>query len=290
MLADTRLSSRGRRPRDDGLKVMCLETVDGVALLGYAGLGATATGTQPAHWMSAVLRGRNVPMEQSLGIIADALRRQFPRHLRTLPRSVPAAHNVLAQCFVDGKPKLYSIDLGLSLDRSALAYRYTRHIVGDAADPGARTPRLGVAGSGAAFLLSDKRWIRELLRLLRAYDRNAIAPLQVADLLATLNYKVSLADIGVGPGSVVVWRNRRGSSHKAGSAHQFYDGRARAQSSPGIPTIGNGVDIHAITSLMMENMLAQMRQQPGGNFASLDFSKIQEGVEKLPDQPNEDLR
>ena len=269
---------------------MCLETVDGIALLGYAGLGATAAGTQPAHWMSAVLRGRNVPMEQSLGIIADALRRQFPRHLRTLPRGVPATHNVLAQCFIHGQPKFFSIDLGLSLDRSAQAFRYTRHVVGDAIDPRARTPRLAVAGSGAPILLSDKRWMRELLRLLRAYDRNAIAPLQVADLLASLNHKVSLADASVGPASVVVWRNRRGSSHKAGSAHQFYDGRTRAQSSPGIPTIGNGMDIHAITSLMMDNMLDEMRRQPGGNIASLDFSKIHEGVEKLPDQPDEDLR
>ena len=170
MLADTRLSIPGRRARDDGVKVMCLETTDGVALLGYAGLGATAAGTQPAHWMSAVLRGRNMPMEQSLSDLADALRRQLPRHLHSFPKSVTASHSVLAQCLIQGKPKLYSIDLGLSMDRRTTAFRYTRHVVGDAGEQLARSPRLRVAGSGAPVLRSDRRWMRELLRLLRAYD------------------------------------------------------------------------------------------------------------------------
>ena len=292
MLGDTRLSAPGRRSREDGMKVMCLETVDGTAILGYAGLGATAAGTQPANWMSAVLRGRNMPMEQSLGVLADALRRQFPRHLRSLPRGVPASHNVLAQCFIQGKPKLYSIDIGFSVDRSTQAFRYTRHVVGEATAPNVRTPRIAVAGSGAPILLSDKRWIRELLRLLRAYDRGVVAALQVADLLAALNYRVhmSLADGSVGPRCVVVWRNRPGSSHKAGSGHQFYESRARAQSSPGIPTIGNGMDIHAITSLMLNNMLEQMQGRTAEQFSSIDFREVHQGVEKLPDQPDETLR
>jgi hypothetical protein len=273
------------------MKVMCLGTIDGIALLGYAGLGATAEGTQPANWMSAVLRGRNLPMEQSLGVIADALRRQFPLHLGKLPRGLPAVHNIFAQCFIHGQPKLYSIDLGLSADRSRQEFRFTRHIIGDTPDPKARTPRFAVAGSGAAILLSDKRWMRDLLRLLRAYDRHAISSLQVADLLAALNYKVSLAEASVGPRSVVVWRNRRESPHKGGGGHQFYDGRVRGQSSPGIPTISNGMDVHAITSLMMNNMLDQMQGQAGGHFLpSIDFNKVHEGVEKLPDQPDEDLR
>lgn len=292
MLADTRLSARGRRPREDGMKVMCLETTDGTAILGYAGLGATAAGTQPANWMSAVLRGRNLPMEQSLGILADALRRQFPRHLRSLPRAVPAAHNLLAQCFIDGKPKLFSIDLGLSEDRRTHAFRYTRHVVGDVTDPSARTPRLGVAGSGAPGLLSDKRWMRELLRLLRAYDRGAVTGLQVADTLAALNYKVhmSLSDESVGPRCVVVWRNRRGSPHKTGGAHQFFDGRTREHNSPGIPTIAIGMDALAVQTLALKNMAELMRGKTREQFASIDFSKVHEGIDKLPDKPDENLR
>jgi hypothetical protein len=58
MVADRRLSyGRHRPPVDDAMKVLTLETLDGVGVLGYAGLGATAAGTQPSAWMSAVLRG-----------------------------------------------------------------------------------------------------------------------------------------------------------------------------------------------------------------------------------------
>jgi hypothetical protein len=60
---------------------MFLETRDGVAILAYAGLGATATGVEPADWMSAVLRGRNWLLEPALAAVADALKREFPRHL-----------------------------------------------------------------------------------------------------------------------------------------------------------------------------------------------------------------
>jgi hypothetical protein len=49
---------------------MFLETADGVAILGYAGLGATALATEPAHWMRAVLRGRVLPLERSLEVLA----------------------------------------------------------------------------------------------------------------------------------------------------------------------------------------------------------------------------
>lgn len=59
LVADRRLSYIGNRYRDDARKVMFLDTTDGVAILGYAGLGTTALGTEPADWMSAVLRGRN---------------------------------------------------------------------------------------------------------------------------------------------------------------------------------------------------------------------------------------
>lgn len=52
--------------KDDARKVMIPETTDAVAILGYAGLGATALGTEPADWMSNVLRGQNLPLEQSL--------------------------------------------------------------------------------------------------------------------------------------------------------------------------------------------------------------------------------
>ena len=88
VLADRRLSSGSRVVREDARKVMFLEATDGVAILGYCGLGATGQGNEPSNWMSAVLRGRNLPLEQSLGVIADAMKEQFPRHAR--PWRTPA--------------------------------------------------------------------------------------------------------------------------------------------------------------------------------------------------------
>ena len=96
LLADRRLSYKNRPPKDDARKVMFLETTDGVAILGYAGLGATALGTEPSDWMSAVLRGRNLPLEQSLGVLAEAMKKQLPRHIVRMPVDGRPAHNVVA--------------------------------------------------------------------------------------------------------------------------------------------------------------------------------------------------
>jgi len=61
LLADRRLSFKDRPPKDDARKVMFLETTDGVAILGYAGLGVTGLGTEPAD--------------------REAMKKQFPRLL-----------------------------------------------------------------------------------------------------------------------------------------------------------------------------------------------------------------
>jgi hypothetical protein len=189
MLADRRLSFRGHPPREDGRKVMFLETTDAVAILGYAGLGATARGTEPADWMSAVLRGRNLPLERSLDELAGALRRQFPKHLQRLPKGVHAAHSILVPAFVGAEVRLYTIDMALAPDRKTCSFRYTRHIVGEFGPRPSRTPRLGLAGSGATYLARDRHWVRNLMRLVRASDRQQVSPHAVADHLAGLNHR-----------------------------------------------------------------------------------------------------
>jgi len=120
LLADRRLSAKGRAFRDDARKTMFLETTDGVAILGCAGLGATARGTEPADWMSAVLRGRNLPLERSLDVLAEAMRTQFPRHLDQMPGvgSRPA-HRVIATAFLGGEAKLYTINADLAPDQKS---------------------------------------------------------------------------------------------------------------------------------------------------------------------------
>lgn len=102
VLADRRLSYGPTRPPvDNGMKIMGLETHDGRGILAYAGLGATAQGTQPSEWMSNVLRGRGgLTFEQSLGVLANAATVQLPKHLaRMLP---VGAHFILIAAFIRG--------------------------------------------------------------------------------------------------------------------------------------------------------------------------------------------
>lgn len=293
MLADRRLSCRACPPKEDGRKIMFLETTDGVAILGYAGLGATIKGTEPADWMSAVLRGRNFPLEQSLGELAGAMQRQLPRHLLRLPRDVPAGHNVVIPSFVNGEVRLYTIDLVFAPNRKTYAFRYTRHVVNRSADRPQRTPRLGLAGSGAICLTRDKRWIRELLRLVRASDSRQVSPLVVADHLARINELAhrNTSDGTVGPRCIVAWRHNKLGVHKGGGRHQFYDGTKRTGDSGALPTIANGMDIQALVQAMMPHMMAQMSAlRAGGPANELDATKLNADLAKLPEHPDENLK
>jgi hypothetical protein len=203
LLADRRLSRKGHAPKDDGCKVMVLETTDGTAVLGYSGLGATIHGTQPADWMSAVLRGRNIPLEQSLGVLAEAMRKQFPRHMLAMPSEASGpAHNVLVPAFLGDEARLYTIDIALLQNGMRQSFRYTRHVV-DRPPSKPRTPRLAIAGSGMQYLLRDKKWMRSLLRLANAYDREQVGPHAVADHFAKLNDHVCQQDKSVGPRCIV---------------------------------------------------------------------------------------
>ena len=103
-VADRRLSHRTGIVRGDARKLAFLETVDGVAILSYAGLGATAAGTEPSDWMSRVLRGVNAPMERSLKFLADAMEKQIPEHLARVPGPRGPSHSIYS--FVNEKPML----------------------------------------------------------------------------------------------------------------------------------------------------------------------------------------
>lgn len=293
MLADRRLSYRGRAPKEDGRKIMFLDTTDAVAILGYAGLGATPKGTEPSDWMGAVLRGRNLPLEQSLGVLADALQRQFPPHLMRLPPSVLASHNVLIPAFVGSEARLYSIDLTIAQDRKRTAFRYTRHVVDPAGPRPSRTPRVGLAGSGAIYLACDRRWIRRLLTLVRASDRKQISPHVVADYLSTLNHAthVNTADGSVGPRCIVAWRHRKTGAHGGGGAHQFYDSLKRVPDSGALATIANGMDVQALVRATMPHTLAQMNALMEGQAPpELDVAALNAELARLPEHPDEHLK
>jgi hypothetical protein len=218
MLADRRLSCKGRSPKDDARKVMLFETTDGVAILGYAGVGATALGTEPADWMAAVLRGRNLPLEQSLGVVARAMKPQLPRHMLQMPRGGIPSHNLLATAIVNNEVRLYTVDLAVAPDGSSCHFRHTRWVVDQPTTAPARTPRLAISGSGGLYLYGNKKWTRPLLHLVGACDRGKVSPYAVADHLARLNNQVRLAvaDKSVGPRCIVTWQHKKGGIHKMG--------------------------------------------------------------------------
>jgi hypothetical protein len=205
LLADRRLSYPNHPPRDDGRKVMILETTDGVSLLGYAGLGATSLGTEPADWMSNVLRGRNQPLEPLLGVLAAAVEKQLPRHLIRLPVGSAPAHTVVAASFVDGKPSLHTIDLVMEPDRRNYHFRFTRHIVEWKTSSVLKPPRVAIAGSGGLCLQRDTKWKRPLLNIVRASEDGKVSPYAVADHLARINNDVHIGirDKSVGPSCIV---------------------------------------------------------------------------------------
>lgn len=287
MLADRRLSYAGHPPKEDGRKFMHMDTTDGVAILGYAGLGATGHRTEPADWMSAVLRGRNLTLEQSLSVMAKAMREQFPRHLIQMPVSSVAAHHVIIPAFVENEPRFYTIDIVFASDRKRYQFRYRRHVAKKTPTSVPTTPRLGIGGSGALYLAKNKKWTRSLLRLVKANDRGNISPITVADHLAALNNEVHLAlsDKSVGPRCIVAWRFRKG-----GGGQQFYTGTQRDSISSSLPTISRGMDISALLAVvgpqmkgMIDAMLADEVPQ------ELDKDEINASLACLPSEPDEKL-
>jgi len=285
LLADRRLSYKACPPKEDGRKVMFLETTDGVAILGYAGLGATALGTEPADWMSAVLRGRNLPLEQSLGVLAEAIKKQLPRHLVRISGYDSAAHNVVVTAFVGNEARLYTIDLAFTPDRKSYHFRYTRHVVDNPTSATARPPRLAIGGTGGLYLHRDKKWQRSLLHLVGASDRGQVSPYAVADHLASLNNEVhsGIHDKSVGPRCIVAWRHRKEGVHGGGGGDQSYTGTTRDTNSWGLPTITNGMDMQAFISVIMPHMLAK------ANGQDLDEDELNAELGRLPDKPDENL-
>lgn len=287
LMADRRLSENGKPMREDACKVMCLETPDGTAILGYAGLGATGLGTQPADWMSAVLRGRNLKLEDSLGTLSEAIKKELPRHLAQLPGNSAPLHVVVATAFVGSEARLYEIDIVFNPDRKGHRFGYTRHTKNPTT---MEPPRIFIGGSGALHLVKNKNWKRELLRILKAHDRGLISPETVSDHLAILNQEVHLGmkDNSVGARCIVVYRHGKGTG---GGGHFFYTDAVRDRDSPCLPTISHGLDIQAITGAFVPHFMDMLKAgQAGDAGVEMDHDEINSELAKLPEGPDEKLR
>lgn len=295
LMVDRRLSYGGRRPPiDDAVKVMNLETTDGVGLLAYAGLGATSQGTQPSEWMSAVLRGRGgLTFEQALGVLSAAANKELPKHLASMPGG---AHFIIVPAFVRGVgPRLYSIDNVVDGKTGRHWYRYTSYQT--TAALGSRPPRLAVGGTGGIYLAQkDKGWQRALLSLVNAHDRGKVSDYLIADQLARLNHEArqGVRDGTVGPRCIVVWRRRPDARRPAsGGGHQFYTGVERDQGSDAIPTIANGMDVESIMEVLTPHFLTRLADHGlGASLTTSDeeVAELNRLLAKLPSEPDEKLR
>ncbi len=251
MLADRRLSRPGPTPdaqvhveRDDACKLLCLGMKHDQAIIGYTGIGLFGS-EEVSQWMRGVLKEHNLPLEQSLGVLADAAKAKVPPFLRGSVKS----HNFVATAFRAGEPSYYSIDFEPGPDPEHHWFRYTRHILQTETADFWLTQRLGVAGSGRFHLIRDLRhWMRPLLRLVKQCDRQQVDPTQVADFLANLNYDVSCAIPSVGPRCIVVWRPK---DPRRGGGHAAYTGTNQDYYFDPVPTIEMGTDMQDVIDLAL---------------------------------------
>ena len=293
MLADQRLSRRGRPPVDNARKLLCLKTSDATAVLGYTGLGATRAGTEPADWMSALLRGRDLTLEQALTLLKQGMERELPRHFRYFPSGIQPSHSVLASAFVGTEVRHYSIRMQATPDR--LSHRIEACRVGSTPSGGSRavSPRMGIAGSGSDYFRKKGVKLRELLRLVNASDNQRVPPAMVADYLARLNQTAHehTPDRSVGPTSLVVVAHRADGPYRGGGQTLAYNMSKRLSEAPTIPTIWRGRDMVAMGRAIMDHFLPQVDNADPDHWPqSIDVSNLDTVLASLPDKPDEALR
>jgi hypothetical protein len=285
LLADRRLTRGNKTYRDDSIKMVVLDALDGVALLGYAGLGETPGGTEPSEWMSRVLRGRRLAVERSLEVLAGAASEQLPKHLKE------SGHVIASVAIVDGQPRVYTIEVGPKPGQLLC-----RRLVYKSGWP----PPFICVGTGEVYLRRhlDESRQRDLLRLVKACNKGKVSPLAVCDYLAWLNYEASIFVSTVGADCVAMSRFNM-SRFKAGSPRQrlgnalvAYVGTQRT-TTPNLPTISRGMDMKAMGEIFGKQFEDGIAAYHAGT-ASSPFERVDPGralaeFDKLPWQPDEGL-
>jgi hypothetical protein len=287
MLTDRRLSRPdGKTLRDDAIKLLFLESKDGKAILAYAGLGQTPGRTEPSEWMSRVLRGHNLGLEEYLEVLRSAAGSQLPKFLT----NVISGHVIVCPAIVANRPRMFSIEVGSHPGQLILRNWVFTH---NAQLP----PPFSIAGSGAVLYHQDRAWCRELLRLVYAYNRGKISPAPVCEYLVRLNQQASRKVSTVSGDCIVAWRLRDGQKRQphGGGAHAYDENGQRVRMKLDIPEIGwGGRDLGAFTSILvaeMEKSITAYRDGlTSGPFEALNPSLAVEEFNKLPEQPDERLK
>jgi hypothetical protein len=281
LVTDRRLTYANGHFSDDAIKQITVETTDGQALLGYAGLGKTASGTEPSQWMSNVLRGRNLSMEHTLGVLADAAKTQLPKHLDLLG----SPHAVIAPAFVSGEPRLYVIELIREAGLADYTFAFRRLVANPEAPANSWiTPNIVVTGSGRLDLPSDRDWMGELMKLITAHDAGEIPPGRVEHFLAALNYEVSSRESSVGPQCMISWSLL----DKTGGL-AYFTGTQRDCNAPVIPSVAQGTDMSALIRVLLPHTKPILEAMQRGESKAPDINAINSDLAKLPRYPDEKL-
>jgi len=269
----------GRPPKEDGIKLLRLERPDGIALLGYAGLGASLAGLEPSDWMNAVLRNSNAPLQETLLMLASAVRDQIPHQLLKIPGLGDHAHTILAPSLISNgtRPCLFAITLNLRArtnDHQIIVQRLPPRI------------RIGVAGSATPYVLKNKPALIKLQRLVKAHERGRLSASAVADAFSKFNLEMSRKDSQVGPRCIVAWYHSKQSRSNKGGNYQFYD-EDTPDHSPGrsIPMNSGGIEMNLLGEALLaeflkrvdwegENMLGQPMTQDELNKLVADLPKV----------------
>jgi hypothetical protein len=236
MCGDRRLTASNGQ-RDDARKVVGLDCQDGVALVGYAGLGATRLDAPDlSAWVVNTLNCRNEPVVQSLAILAEAAQRRiWPRLDSTI-----GEHRFAIVAFVDGKPRICTI--GLSADgRFEFVERPFR---GDAF--------FIYAGSGAKKARNREP---EMRRALSHFVGGSSTADDFARFLASVNFAVCTEDKDpfVGPTCTVGWR----SLGNASGDSKGFDGTTEVSMGDmrmAVPIIARGINVEALSSVALPEM------------------------------------
>jgi hypothetical protein len=265
---------------------MCLEAQDGTAVLGYCGLGRTASGVEPSRWMSNTLRGRTGGLEDLLGILGVAAAREIPPHLIGVASGSTQLHAIIAPAFIHDRAHIFSVALLVereSVTTIKVRRAFMRHVRPEVDAP----QRMLVGGTGEPAFRSNVDEIRALFDLANRHDEQRVTTEAVAGAFAHLNHLTHLqtTDGTVGDRCTVVWRHAKNGRHGGGGGHRNYSGTEPDPNTPTIPTIANGFDVQAIVDVIFEQSVA-----PDLSLREFDLDGLNEVLGHLREDPDERLQ
>ena len=262
----------------------CWTQLMAAPLVGYSGLGRTAGSTEPSDWMSRTLRGVNLPLEQTIGVLAAAAKERLPRHIESL--KVPQ-HDILINSFVNNETRAYAV--GVFKEKGQPAEFRSVRLHRPRLLPVVVPPAISAAGSGILHLPTGRGWLRSLLKIVSAYDDGRISSEEVGRHLAGINRRVSERDKGVSPRCIV---SRRTASQ--GGESFFFNGLEREFDDASIPCISRGTDMIAMADVFIRmngpRLIAMLQGKNVEFDSAVDTATYNAELAKLPTHPDSKLR